>query len=177
MSRKLIGMLSLVLLAGALSGASYAGTVPTQVTFGPSPLNSVTFSHIGAGTSVTFSGVAGVAEVGVLPFGTFSISDGTIAFAGLDPSTPGYYLLAPNAEVFTATIGSSTLVGNLSLTDVSASWAPQFLGTLHITSTTGIFPGLLYNLGETVDTDFSVYLGRTSVRSEEHTSELQSLRH
>jgi hypothetical protein len=169
MSRKLIGMLSLLLLAGVLSGVSYANASPAQISFGPSGFNSVTFAHSGSpGETVTFSGVFGPASLFdgfTSTLGTFTISDATVAFTV--PDGFGGYLVAPTPQlIFTVALngGAGSLVGVMTLEDVSTgqSWAPQLLGRLSISSSTGLFPLAGFNQGMTVDTDFAVYLGRTA---------------
>src|SRR5664279_1585161 len=133
MSRKLIGTLSLLLLAGVLSGVSYANASPAQITFGPSPFNSVTFTNTGnPGERVTFSGVSGPASLfdGVTTSypGTFTIGNATIAMTS-QPS-PGVFLLAPTPLPFTVNLASAmgSLVGTLTLEEVfGQGWAPEFL--------------------------------------------------
>jgi hypothetical protein len=168
MSRKLIGMLSLLLLAGVLSGVSYASPFPSQITFGPSPFNSVTFTGTTTGETVTFSGVTGPAFLFNGPTttsypGTFSIGNATVA---LLTSTPFGYSLAPNALTFNVTLfgAAGVLDGLLTLEEVSAQgWAPEFLGHLFISNATNQFPAAGFNAGMTVDTDFTVYLGRNAL--------------
>ena len=167
MSRKLIGMLSLLLLAGVLSGVSYANASPAQISFGPSPFNSVTFAHSGSpGETVSFSGVSGPASlfngVTTVGSGTFTIGNATVALTG--PDGFGGYLVAPTPLSFTVTIGTDSLVGILTLEDVSSgqSWAPQFLGNLFISSATSLFSNNSFIAGRTVDTDFAVYIGRSA---------------
>src|SRR5664279_5332502 len=167
MSRKLIGMLSLLLLAGVLSGVSYANASPAQISFGPSPFNSVTFAHSGSpGETVSFSGVSGPASLfdGITTTdGTFTIGNATFALAG--PDGFGGYLVAATPLAFTVNLpGAQTLVGILTLEDIPSGqgWAPEFLGNLHISSATSLFTSSGFLAGMKVDTDFTVFLGRSA---------------
>src|SRR5271165_2888162 len=166
MSRKLIGMLSLLLLAGVLSGVSYANASPAQISFGPSGFNSVTFTNTGSpGETVSFSGVSGPASLfdGVnTTDGTFTIGNATVALTA--PDGFGGYLVAATPLSFAVTIGTDSLVGTLTLEDVPSGqgWAPQFLGNLYISSATSLFSSNGFVAGKTVDTDFNVYLGRSA---------------
>src|SRR5271157_136109 len=166
MSRKLIGMLSLLLLAGVLSGVSYANASPAQISFGPSGFNSVTFTNTGSpGETVTFSGVSGPASLfdGISTSfpGTFTIGNGT---GPLTPDGFGGFLVGTPPLSFTASFGGAgSLVGILTLEDIPTGqgWAPQFLGNLFISSST-LLPAYGFVAGKTVDTDFAVFLGRSA---------------
>jgi hypothetical protein len=167
MSRKLVGMLSLLVLGGVLSGVSYANAFPPQISFGPSPFNSVTFTNTGSpGEMVSFSGVSGPASLFdgfTSTLGTFTIGDATVALTG--PDGFGGFLVAPTPLTFTVNLPSSqTLVGILTLQDISTgqSWAPQFLGTLFISSATSQFTSAGFTAGMSVDADFAVYIGRSA---------------
>jgi hypothetical protein len=166
MSRKLIGMLSLILLAGVLSGVSYANASPAQISFGPSPFGSVTFTNTGnPGETVTFSGVSGPASLFdgfTSTLGTFTIGNATVALTG--PDGFGGFLVAPTPLTFTVNLPFDTLVGILTLEDIPSgqSWAPQFLGSLFISSATTLFTNAGFIPGMSVDADFAVYLGRSA---------------
>ena len=168
MSRKIVGMLSLLLLAGVLSGVSYASAFPSQITFGPSPFNSVTFTGTNPGETVTFFGVTGPASLFngstmISTPGTFTIGNGTV---GLFGTTLFGFSLDPNALPFNVTLngGLGTLDGLLTLEEVSSQgWAPEFLAHLTIGTVTGtLFPAAGFSGGMIVDTDFTVYLGRSA---------------
>jgi hypothetical protein len=88
MLKKMIAMLSLVLVAGVLSGVSYANLIPVEISFGSSTTGSVTISN----SSVNLSGISGWAYQGP-SVGNFALSDATI------PVSNGK--LAPNSETLT----------------------------------------------------------------------------
>ena len=126
MSRKMIGIISILVLAGVLSGVSYANPILTQITFGPSTSGSVT-----SGTSgVKFSGVSGWAYQGA-SVGSFTLANASIAITS---GSNGIYTLAPNSEAFTVTIGTNHLDGTLSLATVTspATPFPTFIGAITV---------------------------------------------
>jgi len=161
MLRKLIGMLSLLLLAGVLSGVSYANPIPIQITFGPNVTGTVT-----VGThSATFaggphnSGFAGLAWQAGQPQGNFTLSGATLNYAtGSNP-----YTFGPNSQAFTVTIGSNTLSGLLSVDAlfVNAKYG-FFAGTYDITSSSWGFVQTGFPVGAVVDIDFVTYYGKIS---------------
>lgn len=157
MSLKMIGMI--LVLAGVLSGVSYANPIATQITFGPSTTGSVTSST----SAVKFSGgVSGWAWQGSNGSGSFTLANANIAVTG---GSNGVYTLASNSEAFTVTIGtSSTLTGTLSLDTVTspASTTPTFIGAITVTGATGGFPTTGFHVGDMVDTDFIGYKGTVS---------------
>jgi hypothetical protein len=150
MSRKLVGMLSLLVLAGVLSGVSYANLVPTQITFGPSTAGSVAVTN----TSFTISGVSGSAYQGN-GTGTFALGNETVALTNWVP--------AANSDNFSVTIGSDTVSGNLALELVTPTLTGYFFeGTYTITSSTAGFVHTGFPVGAVVDADFFVYNGTLS---------------
>ncbi len=147
MLSKLIGMLSLILLAGVLSGVSYANLIPVQISFGSSTAGSVTINN----SIVDLSGISGWAYQGP-SVGTFALSNATI------PVSNG--TLASNSETLTVSSGPDALAGKLSLDSVAVGAFLQ--GTYTITSAT---PGFVHTgcpLGATLDADFVAYGGNVS---------------
>ena len=157
MVRKLIGMISILALAGVLSGLAYANPIPTQITFGPSTAGSVTSST----SAVKFSGISGLAWQSSNGPGSFTLANANIAVTG---GSNGVYTLASNAEAFTVTIGGGTLSGTLSLDTVTspASTVPTFIGKFTVTGSSGAFPSTGFHVGNVVDTDFLGYKGTVS---------------
>jgi hypothetical protein len=147
MLKKMIGTLSLVLVAGLLSGVSYANLIPVEISFGSSTAGSVTISN----SSVNLSGISGWAYQGS-SVGSFALSDATI------PVSNG--TLASNSETLTVSIGPDTLNGILSLDSVAMGAFLQ--GTYTITSATPGFANTGYPLGATVDADFVANGGMVS---------------
>lgn len=149
MLRKLIGILSLLLVAGALTGVSYANAI--QITLGQSTTGTATAGNTGA----SFSGVSGYAYQGTNT-GTYWLSDATLTGANCN----WVCTLAANSETLTVTIGSDTLVGTLSLNQEALG---AFLnGSLYINSSTGGFANTGYNAGQTVGADLVVIGGHVS---------------
>ena len=135
MLRKLVGILSLIVLAGVLSGVSYANPIPVQITFGPSTAGSVTFNNTGSpGASVSFSGISGLAYLGNAS-GNFTLSNASVAFAS---GSNSFYTLAANSLTLTVTIGTDSVAGALSLDNIAAgnTVAPLFLGSFTPSSST-----------------------------------------
>ena len=147
MSRKLVVVLSLLLLAGVLSGVSYANPIPTQITFGPSGSGSVQVSS----TNVKLAGVTGWAYQGANS-GTFWISNATV--------NDTFGTFAANSETLTVTIGSDTVVGTLTLKNIYAG--AYVTATYLVTSATSGFVNTGYPVGAFVDADFVVYKGYIS---------------
>jgi PEP-CTERM motif len=158
MSRKLIGMVSIFVLAGVLSGVCYANPIPTQITFGPSMAGTVTVST----TTSSFSGVWGWAYQGAASGNPgFTLGNGSVNVAG---GSGGIYTLAANAENFAVSIGVDTLTGTLSL-DTLAIAAPNlglFVGTLTVTSATPGFQSTGFPTGAVVHADFVALNGKVS---------------
>ena len=148
MLRKLVGMISIVVLVGAFSGLVYANTIPTQITFGPNSTGTISMSPSG----VTFSGVSGYAYQ-AFSTGSFVLDDST-----LHVTNSGHF--APNGENFSVTIGSESLVGVLSI-DQMATLGPAslFVGTFTVTGATFGFVSSGFPVGGTSEADFTVYQG------------------
>ena len=158
MSRKLIGMLSIFVLAGVLSGVCYANPIPAQITFGPSSAGTVTTGI----TTEIFSGVWGWAYQGPNSGNPgFTLANATISVAG---GGGGIYTLAPNGENFTVQIGVDSLTGILSLDTLAlpAPYVAVFIGTLDITSSTPGFQSTGFPTGAVVNADFVTYKGNLS---------------
>jgi hypothetical protein len=149
MLRKLISMLSLVVLAGALTGVSYANAI--QITLGQSTAGTATAGSTGA----SFSGVSGYAYQGTNA-GTYWLSDATLTGTGCNVVCT----LAANSETLTVTIGADTLVGTLSL-DTEALGA-YLQGSLYVSSSTQGFIDTGYAVGQTVGADLVVIGGHVS---------------
>jgi PEP-CTERM motif len=149
MLRKLITMLSLVVVAGALTGVSYANAI--QITLGQSTTGTANAGNNGA----SFSGVSGYAYQGANS-GTYWLSDATLTGTNCN----WVCTLAANSETLTVTIGSDTLVGDLSF-DTEALGA-YLQGTLYITSSTQGFIDTGYGIGQTVFADLTVINGHVS---------------
>lgn len=149
MLRKLIAMLSLVVLAGALTGVSYAN--PIQITLGQNTTGTATAGNNGA----SFSGVSGYAYQGTNS-GTYWLSDAVLTGSGCNVVCS----LGPNTETLTVTIGPDTLVGSLSFnTEALGSY---LVGFLNITSSTPGFTSTGYVAGSTVGADIVVVNGHVS---------------
>jgi hypothetical protein len=146
----MIGIISILVLAGVLSGVSYANPILTQITFGPSTSGSVT-----SGTSgVKFSGVSGWAYQGA-SVGSFTLANASIAITS---GSNGIYTLAPNSEAFTVTIGTNHLDGTSPATPF-----PTFIGAITVGPlTTSGFRTTGFPVGGVVDTDFIGYKGGVS---------------
>jgi PEP-CTERM motif len=149
MLRKLIGILSLLLVAGALTGVSYANAI--QITLGQSTTGPATAGANGA----SFSGVSGYAYQGTNS-GTYWLSDATLTGTGCN----FVCALAPNSETLTVTIGVDTLIGTLSLNTEALG---AFLnGSLFINSSTSGFASTGYVAGQTTGADLVVVGGHIS---------------
>lgn len=161
MSRTLVGTLSLLLLAGVLSGVSYANVIPTQITFGPNITGTVTVGTTAAvfATGPHNSGFTGLAWQAGQPQGSFSLAGATLNYAsGNNPYTFGI-----NSQTFTVAIGSDTMTG---LLDVQALFVSAkygfFAGTYEITSSTSGFVQTGFPTGAVVDIDFVTYNNQLS---------------
>lgn len=157
MLRKLVGMISLVVLVGVLSTVSYANPIPTQITFGPSTTGSISVNSANA----SFTGVSGWAYQGPAS-GSFTLSDAVIAITGSLGN--GVYSLASNAETFTVAIGPDSLSGTLSLATVTGptSPVPLFVGTITVNNATSGFGQTGFPVGAVVDADFVAFGGHVS---------------
>ncbi len=144
MARKLSITLSLLALALALTTASFANGIPTDVIFGTSTGGSVTVSS----NSVTFSGnVHGTAYQGQ-SVGTYTISNSSN--------------LMPDISVW---IGSDQLVGNFSITAITIinSNLADLSGTFTVDAgTTQGFIDSGFPVGAMVDADLTIYKGKIS---------------
>ena len=158
MSRKLIGTISIFVLAGVLSGVCYANSIPMQITFGPNSGGAATASP----TSESFSGVWGWAYQGSNSGNPgFTLANATIPVVG---GSGGVYTLAANAENFTVKIGVDSLSGTLSLDTVAIQppGVATFVGTLAITSSSPGFQSTGFPKGAVVSADFVPYQGNLS---------------
>ena len=159
MSRKLIGMISIFVLAGVLSGVCYANSIPTQITFGPNSAGTIAVSTAGP---ETFSGVWGWAYQGAASGNPgFTMANETLTVDGV---SGGIFTLAPNADTFTVSIGSDFLSGTLSLDTVTIPkpGLAFFEGTLTINSASSGFQSSGFPVGAVVDADFAVRKGMLS---------------
>jgi hypothetical protein len=156
MSRKLVAILTLLLLVGVLSGVSYANVVPTQITFGPNITGSVTVGAHAAvfATGPNNTGFTGLAWQASQPQGSFSLSGATLNYAtGNNPYTFGV-----NSQTFTVTIGSNTMTGSLDLQALFVGGPYGFFaGTFDITSSSWGFVQTGFPVGALVDIDFVTY--------------------
>src|SRR5271165_4252465 len=158
MSRKLIGMISIFVLAGVLSGVCYANSIPTQITFGPNSAGTATTGP----TAEIFSGVWGWAYQGANSGNPgFTLANATIPVAG---GSGGIYTLAANAMTFTVDIGVDSLTGILSLNSLAIQppGVATFVGTLAITSSSPGFQRTGFPKGAVVSADFVTYQGNLS---------------
>jgi|SRR5271166_1435567 len=154
MARKLTFALSLLVLVTVFTGASFANVIPTQITFGPNYVGTVTIGT----TAAIFTGITGHAYQGN-GAGTFTMSGATLNYS--NNSSP--YSFGPNSQVFTVTIGPDTLSG---LLDVQALFINGkygfFAGAYDITSATLGFTNTGFAAGSIVDIDFVTYKGQLS---------------
>jgi hypothetical protein len=153
MARKLTFALALLVLVTVFTGASFANGIPTQITFGPNTVGSVTIGT----TAATFTAITGFAYQGI-PAGTFSLSGATLNYS--NNSSP--YSFGPNSQTFTVSIGPDTMSGWLSVQAlfINAKYG-FFAGTFDITSTTPGFANTGFGKG-LVDIDFVTYNGNLS---------------
>jgi hypothetical protein len=154
MARKFTLVLSVLLLVGLMSGVSFANAV--QITLGPSTSGGIVTTN----TYAQFSGVTGFAYQGS-GTGTYGLLNGHIPVLWNSGNT---YMLQPNAEPITVTIGTDTLGGFFSLGAFS-QLTPKiaaFIGTFTVTSATPGFGAVGYHPGVVVDADFVTYYGTLS---------------
>jgi|SRR5271165_6589393 len=159
MSRKLIGMISIFVLAGVLSGVCYANSIPTQITFGPNSAGTVTASPALENFS---GGVWGWAYQGPNHGNPgFTLANATIPVVG---GSGGVYTLMANAENFTVSIGVDSLSGTLSLNSVAIQppGVATFVGTLTVNSSSAGFQSTGFPKGAVVSADFVTYQGNLS---------------
>jgi len=149
MLRKLITLLSLVVLAGALTGVSYANVI--QITLGQNTAGTAT----GGNTGASFSGVSGYAYQGSNS-GTYLLTDATLTGTNCN----WVCTLASSPQTLTVTILGDTLVGTLTLdTEALGSYLQ---GSLYIVSSTLGFSNTGYNAGQTVGADLVLKGGHVS---------------
>lgn len=150
MTRKLLFTVSLLVLATVLTGASFADNISNQITFGPSTEGTITVGN----SLVSLNGVSGLAYLGNTA-GTFTLSDLSVSFGPHSPSE-----FPTGSPVFTVTIGSDTVTGWLSITEVVPinNMLIFFYGTDNITSSN--FPG--YGVGAAIPFDFTTRSGDIS---------------
>lgn len=143
MSRKLAFGLSVLVLVGALSGASFANVI--QVTLGQSTSGVAWAGSTGA----SLTGVSGYAYQGGNA-GTYTFSDIALTGAGCNLVC----VLSGSPATVTVQIGADTLVGTLTFT---AEALGKFLdGKFLITSSTPGFASTGYAVGQTVGADISI---------------------
>jgi hypothetical protein len=155
MSRKLIFVLALLVLAGSLTGVSFANAILISLGGGAGTIATTP-------TSADFLNVAGTAlQSGGLGLGTFGFLNGNIPVTTVSGTT---YNLAVNSETVTISIGTDWMIGNFSL----ASFTPlnsnvdAFVGTFLVTNATSGFRYSGYQVGSVADADFLTYRGTFS---------------
>jgi hypothetical protein len=152
MARKLIVFLSLVVMAMALTGASYASAI--QITLGPSTSGTITVTP---GSSAVFASVTGVAlQAGGLGQGTFGILNGNIPVTSMNGPINN---LGPNSQAITVNIGTDVLDGSYSLKSFSnltlgGATFTTFVGYFTVTSSTSGFASTGFPVGSTSLADF-----------------------
>jgi len=122
----------------------------TQITIGQSTSGSWQFQGAGA-TTVSLSGSCGVSNC-ISGLGYFGASAGTYSMwiTGSNPtltatSNPSLFAVNMNGGTlnFSFSLGSSSLTGTIVLTTLKdGTLAPQFLGSLRVTGSTGVFASL-----------------------------------
>jgi PEP-CTERM motif len=154
MARKLTFAFALLVLVTAFAGASFANLIPTQITFGPNTVGSVSIGT----TAAIFTSISGHAYQGSSA-GSFSLSGADLTYA--NHSSP--YTFGPNSQTFTVTIGPDTMTGYM---DVEALFINAkygfFAGSYDITSATAGFRDTGFATGQVVDIDFVTYKGNLS---------------
>jgi PEP-CTERM motif-containing protein len=154
MARKLIFAVSLLVLAGMLTGVSFANAI--QVTLGPSTSGTVTTTS----TYAAFNVVYGFAYQGFNP-GTYGFINGHIPVTAHSGNT---YLLANNAEYVTVSIGTEVMDGFFALQTFQqvSSKIAIFVGTFSVTGATPGFVSDGFRVGTVSDADFVTYNGHLS---------------
>ncbi len=154
MACKLTFALALLVLVTAITGASFANVIPTQITFGPNTTGSVSIGT----TAAVFTPITGHAYQGASA-GSFWISGATLDYS--NSNSP--YTFGPNSQTFTVTIGPDAMSG---LLDVQALFINAkygfFAGSYDITSATAGFRNTGFAPGQVVDIDFVTYKGNLS---------------
>lgn len=164
MRSKLVFLGILVLVSLSLTAL---GLAQTQITIGNSTSGTVTFAGQGT-TTVSFVGscasssrncVSGYAYLGSNA-GTYNMwitgSNPTLSATG----SPDVFAVNMNGGTlhFSFSLGSSTFAGTITLTTLKdGTLAPQFLGSLSVTSATGLFAGI-YAPGQTIPFDMTISL-------------------
>jgi hypothetical protein len=154
-----------VLLALLVLSMGTLAVAQTQITIGNSTSGAITFS--GAGTStIAFVGSCGFANC-VSGYAYLGSSAGTynMWITGNNPTftaTSDANLFAVNMNGgtlhFSFSLGSSSFAGTITLTTLKdGTLAPQFLGSLNVTSATGVFAGV-YAPGQTLPFDMTIAL-------------------
>lgn len=150
MIRKLIFALSVLVLAGALTGVSFANNI--QIILGGGS-GFVTTTH----TFANFASVAGSAlQTGGLGLGTFGFLNGNIPVTS---TSNGTYSLATNSEIVTVAIGRDVMIGDFSLASFTpvTSKVTTFIGTFTVTSATSGFVNTGFAKGSVAEVDFNTY--------------------
>ncbi len=152
-----------VVAAAVLLMLSASALAQTQITIGASTNGTVEFTPSGSNSIMSFTGscggsscVAGDAYIGS-NVGTYEMwitGNNPI----LSPSgTPNIYAVNMNGGTmnFSFSVGTSTFAGTIQLTTLSNTSAPEFIGTLTVSSSTGIFAAL-WKAGSIVPLDFTI---------------------
>jgi hypothetical protein len=158
MSRRLVGLLSLVLFVGLMGGVGYANIIPLDLAFTNSPSGSVVYTNTGANSAtVTFTGVSGTAVLGGTYVGTYSLANATLALTNTGGST---YSIASTPVVLTVVVpGFGTLKGDWAFGYTNDGSNPQgqtLWSSFTATSSTVAFQNAGFPDGVTVDSDFTI---------------------
>lgn len=164
--RNLIKLAPFVLLI--LMVIPLAAVAQTQITIGGGTSGTIVFSG-GTETQISFVGSCGQSNCvsGNAYFGT-DVGTYQMWISGANPSitagtTPNIYAVNMNGGTlnFSFVVGGSTLTGTIQLAQVSNTSSPQFIGTMTVTASSGIFAAL-FSAGNVVPLDFTVALGSGS---------------
>jgi len=174
-------LIILVLLALVVLSVGGQATAQTQITIGNSTSGTITFSGAGT-TTVSFVGNCGYANC-VSGYAYLGASAGTynMWITGNNPTltatgNPSLFAVNMNGGTlhFSFSLGSSSFAGTITLTTLKdGSLAPQFLGSLNVTTATGVFAGV-YSPGQTVPFDLTISLPNGSAFVDQVNSGLAS---
>ncbi len=163
-------ILKLVVLAAAVLLVLSAGALAqTQITIGESTSGIIDFTPSGSNSIVSFTGTCGVS--GCLSGNAYlgaNVGTYEMWITGNNPiltptATPNIYAVNMNGGTlnFSFSVGSSTFAGSIQLSTLSNTSSPQFLGTLTINTSTGIFAAL-WKAGSVVPLDFTITMSSGS---------------
>lgn len=150
MARKLIFSLSLLLLAAALTGSSFASAVEIDLGF------STTGNVLTGNSGAHFTATSGFAYQGA-NVGTYSLTSGIYSGTGCSAGCA----LTGGPQTLTVDIGTDILVGTLALNSDTAGVLLE--GPLTIVSSTPGFTHTGYTAGAVVTTHFVISGGKISV--------------